>query len=207
LPVSQDINAVVFARPPAGGGAAPVLPATPPAVARPFAYDPAAMELRGLRAPPAVLIVRAGGLGLNVEPHAGFGVDAGGSAAEAGATFRFGSVKAALQDRLRALGVKDGAAAYGDRGRFYLFAAVRGQAVGLNMQRSGLGFRRDGWSTDVSSALIGDGQVGVGWRKGAVEADLGYVRRGVQLRNAPLGVSDSYAADMAALSLTFRPHW
>jgi len=112
-----------------------------------------------------------------------------------------------LQGKLRALGVTDGAAKYGDQGRFYLFAAVRGQAVGMNLVRGVGGLRRDGWSSDAASALVGDGQAGIGWRKGGMEADLGYVHRGVHIRNAPHGMSDSYADDMAAVSLTFRPHW
>jgi len=112
-----------------------------------------------------------------------------------------------MQGRLKALGVKDGTETYGGKGRVYLFAAVRGEAVGMNLVAgpSG-GLRRDGWSSDTASALVGDGQVGVGWRKGRVEADLGYVHRGVHIKDAPRGASDSYASDIAAVSLTFRPH-
>lgn len=117
------------------------------------------------------------------------------------------TVGAFLQGKLRDLGVKDGAAVYGDRSRFYLFAAVRGQAVGMNLVSGAGGLHRDGWSSDASSALVGDGQVGIGWRKGGLEADIGYVRRGVHIRNAPRGASDSYADDMAAVSLTFHPRW
>jgi hypothetical protein len=117
------------------------------------------------------------------------------------------TVGAFLQGKLRELGVKDGATEFGGEGRFYLFAAVRGQAVGLNLQPQGGALRRMGWSTDATSALVGDGQVGVGWRKGGMEAAIGYVHRGVHIRNAPVGVSDSYADDMAAVSFTFHPHW
>jgi len=101
------------------------------------------------------------------------------------------TVGAFLQGKLRDLGVKDGAAQYGAQGRFYLFAAVHGQAVGLNLQTQGGGLHRTGWSTDQTSALVGDG----------------YVHRGVHLRNVPVGVSDSWADDMGALSFTFRPRW
>lgn len=117
------------------------------------------------------------------------------------------TVGAFLQGKLRDLGVKDGAAAYGGRSRFYLFAAVHGQAVGMNLVSGSGGLHRDGWSSDASSALVGDGQVGFGWRKGGMEADLGYVHRGVHIRNAPRGAADSYADDMAAVSFTFRPNW
>jgi hypothetical protein len=171
-------------------------------------YDPNAVAVSYSRGWPGALVVRAGGMGVNVSPHAGFGMDSGGGrSAEAGAMVKFSSIDAALQDKLEAMGVKDGATSYGNQGRWYLFAAVRGQAVGLNMQESEGALRRAGWSTDVSSALVGDGQVGVGWRKGGIEASFGYVHRGVHLQNAPIGASDSYADDMAALAFTYHPHW
>jgi hypothetical protein len=111
-----------------------------------------------------------------------------------------------LQGKLRAMGVKDGATKYGREGRFYLFAAVHGQAMGLNLQSEGGSLHRTGWSTDQTSALVGDGQVGLGWRKSDMEAALGYVHRGVHLKNVPIGMSDSYADDMAALSFTLHMH-
>jgi hypothetical protein len=130
-----------------------------------------------------------------------------GSGLRLGSEVKVSTVGAFVQRQLEAMGVKDGAAAYGDQSRFYLFAAVHGQAVGMNLVSGSGGLHRDGWSSDTSSALVGDGQVGLGWRKGAVEADLGYVHRGVHIRNAPRGASDSYADDMAALSFTLRPNW
>ncbi|MGZ6003119.1 MAG: hypothetical protein ACXWK1_14545 [Caulobacteraceae bacterium] len=160
-------------------------------------------------APPwsPALVLEAGEASVSLSPHAALRSDALGRSAEAGVTARIGSLGGVVQSRLRALGVKDGAAAYGDQGRFYLFAAVRGQAVGMNLVAGADGMHRDGWSQDAASALIGDGQVGLGWRKGGMEADLGYVHRGVHIRNAPRGVSDSYADDMAAVSFTLRPNW
>ncbi len=169
-------------------------------------YDPSAVDVAFVRGWPSAMIVQAGGIGVDVTPHAGFGFGSGGgSSAEAGAMVKIGSVQGALQDRLSAMGVKNGADTYGNQGRIYLFAAVRGQAVGLNMQETGGALQRAGWSTDQTSALIGDGQVGVGWRKGGMEATIGYVHRGIHVKNAPLGATDSYADDMAALSLT--KHW
>jgi hypothetical protein len=106
-----------------------------------------------------------------------------------------------IRQRLEAMGVKDGDAKFGKQGRVYLFAAVRGQAVGLNLK----GLQRAGWSTDYSSALIGDGQIGIGWRKGGFEADLGYVRHTTRFAHVPLGVSDSFTDDMAAVSIAFHP--
>lgn len=173
------------------------------------AYQPGAVDMSFTRAWPDAMLVRAGDFGLNVSPHAGVGLDsAGANRAEAGAMVRLSSLRTAVQDRLTAMGVKKGSI-YGDQGRWYLFAAVRGQSVGLNMMSSatGGGFHQAGWSTDASSALVGDGQVGVGWRKGGMEASLGYVHRGVKVRNAPYGASDSFSESLAAMSLTFRPSW
>jgi hypothetical protein len=172
------------------------------------AYDQGPVNITFTRGWPDAMLVRGAGLGLSVTPHAGVGVDStGGNNAEAGAMFKITSVKGAIQDKLNAMGVKNGST-YGDQGRFYLFAAVKGQAVGLNMMSNGSGaLRQAGWSTDASSALVGDGQVGVGWRKGGMETTIGYVHRGVHVQNAPYGVSDSFSEDLAAMSLTFHPHW
>lgn len=108
-----------------------------------------------------------------------------------------------IRQRLEAMGFKDGDKAFHGESRIYLFAAVHGQALGMNLQ----GLQRAGWSTDSSSVMVGDGQVGVGWRKGGFEADLGYVHRSIHFDHTPVGVSDSYADDMAAVSFSFHPHW
>jgi hypothetical protein len=125
-----------------------------------------------------------------------------GHAVGAGATVTLWS-PGGIRQRLEAMGVKDGGKAFAGQGRVYLFAAVRGQALGLNLK----GLQRAGWSTDYSSALIGDGQIGVGWRKGGFEADLGYVRRSTHFAHSFVGMSDSYTDDMAALSFAFHPGW
>ena len=108
-----------------------------------------------------------------------------------------------IRQRLEAMGVKDGDKVFRGESRVYVFAAVHGQAVGMNLQ----GLQRAGWSTDTSSAMVGDGQVGVGWRKGGFEADLGYVHRSIHFAHTPIGVSDSYADDIAAVSFSFHPNW
>jgi hypothetical protein len=116
------------------------------------------------------------------------------------------TVGAFLQGKLRDMGVEDGKAEFGGEGRFYLFGAVHGQAVGYNLQTQG-GMHRAGWSTDETSALVGDGQFGLGWRKGGMEAALGYVHRSVQLKNVPTGMPGAHADDMGAISFTFHPQW
>jgi hypothetical protein len=155
---------------------------------------------------PSAVMLRAGQFGMDVSPHAGFGVSNDGNSAEAGAMVRFTSLKDAIANRLQAMGVKNGSA-YGDKGRWYLFAAVQGKAVGLNMQQDAAGLHRAGWSTDSSSALIGDGQIGVGWRKGSMEASFGYVHREIKVQNAPTGASDGLSDSLAAFSISFRPGW
>jgi hypothetical protein len=178
-----------------------------PLVGPNVAYDPHAVDVTYVRGWPSALSLRTASLGVDVTPHAGFGVGSGGGrSAEAGAVIKVSAIGDALRDRLEAMGVKNGSA-YGDQGRLYLFAAVNGRAVGMNMQETDGALRRTGWSTDVSSALVGDGQIGVGWRKGGMEASVGYVHRGVHLQNGPIGASDSYADDMAAVAFTYHPHW
>jgi hypothetical protein len=170
-------------------------------------YDPNAVAMSFTRGWPSAMMMTAGDLGFSVTPHAGFGMDTDGARrTEAGAMVRLSSVQTAVEDRLSAMGVKNGST-YGDRGRWYVFAAVKGQSVGLNMMGAGGGLHQAGWSTDASSALVGDGQFGVGWRKGGMEASLGYVHRDIKLINAPYGASDSYQDSLAALSLTFHPGW
>jgi hypothetical protein len=59
-------------------------------------------------------------------------------------------------------------------GRWFLFAAAGGQAVGLNMQPAAGGSR---WSSGSASTMINDGQAGFGWRRGSAQAAFGYVHR------------------------------
>jgi hypothetical protein len=63
------------------------------------------------------------------------------------------------------------------KGRWFLFAAGNNQAFGMNLARDRDGeLRRAGWSAEKIAA-VGDGQVGVGWRKGSLQASLGMVER------------------------------
>jgi len=132
----------------------------------------------------------------------GFG-GAGGSA-EAGATVRFGKK---MGDRVvNSLGVRDGRA-FGDRGRWYVFAAASGQAVGLNMLRSQDGdWSRAGFTSDNSSKLIGDGQAGVAWRRGPMQASFGYVHRKIRAKDQIMGMA-TQKDEMVALSFSLKPHW
>lgn len=142
---------------------------------------------------------------LDVAPHAGVGVDSyGAGSAEAGASVHLSKADLAAK-RLEQLGVKDGSRAFGDKGRWYLFAAASGRAVGLNMLHGDSGWNRAGWSTDPTSRLVGDTQIGVGWRKGPMQTSFGFVHREVKGDHLMYGV-DPHSDSMVAFSFSIRPH-
>ena len=78
------------------------------------------------------------------------------------------------------------------RGRWFLFAAAGGQAVGLNMQPTTGGSR---WSSGSASTMINDGQAGFGWRRGGTQAAFGYVHREISAHEF-----DPYSVRMRNLS-------
>jgi hypothetical protein len=146
----------------------------------------------------------AGAYDVHLAPHAGVGMSNAGGQAEAGAMLTVGQKRDDIvQDRLSDMGVSDGAA-FGDQGRWYLFAAASGRAVGMNMLRKDNGWDRAGWSTDPSSALIGDAQVGVGWRKGVVQTSFGYVHREVKGEHMVFG-QKTKEDSLLAFSLSIKP--
>ena len=170
----------------------------------PFQAD--AYDVSLIRAWPGALRYDAAAFNLDVSPHAGFGMTSDGSSAEAGATLRLSQrVSNATAERLRDLGVRDGAT-FGGQGRWYLFAAASGRAVGLNMLRNDLsnGWDRAGWTTDPTSSLVGDAQLGVGWRKGDLQTSLGYVHREMKGAHMLWG-QDTRQDSMVAFSLSIRP--
>ena len=147
----------------------------------------------------------AGRYDVELTPHTGVGVANSGGQAEAGATLTLGQKRdAAVENQLKDLGVRDGSA-YGDQGRWYLFAAASGRAVGLNILRNEKsGWDRDGWSTDPSSALIGDAHVGIAWRKGAMQTSLGYIHREVKGEHMVYG-QDTKEDSVVAFSFSIKP--
>ncbi|WP_310541423.1 lipid A-modifier LpxR family protein [Phenylobacterium sp.] len=141
---------------------------------------------------------------VSVTPHAGLGMSSAGGSAEAGAMLTLGQKASdGLKSRLGAMGVRDGAA-FGNEGRWYLFAAASGRAVGLNMQRNNGDWNGAGWSTDPSSALIGDAQLGVGWRKGSMQTSFGYIHREVKGQHMVWG-QETKDDSMVAFSLSIKP--
>jgi hypothetical protein len=174
-----------------------------------LAADTQDIDVRYTRGWPAALTLSAGGYGVEVSPHAGFGLSSTGGSAEAGATVHFG---AGAADKIaHGLGLHTvDPKSFAGKGRWYLFAAASGQTMGLNVTGNGQGgLQRSGWSSETSAAMISDAQAGLGWRKGAMLASVGYVHREIKGMNDPqfgpnnqTKLSDS----MVAFSLSFRPH-
>lgn len=161
------------------------------------------MEMDYSRAWPGAVSSAAGSYLIEMTPEARFGYGAAGGSIGGGATVTVMSPKndAKVVERLAKMGVGDGAS-YGNQGRWYLFAAASGRAVGFNMVPGA----NNGWSTDPT-ALVADGQIGVGWRKGDIQTSIGYMMRDVD-------VDDRYAHQVAdvpgsdqviGLSFSYRP--
>ncbi len=162
--------------------------------------DTGAYAVTYTRGWPNLWAVEAGELDLDLTPHAGVGISNAGGEAEAGAVVR---LRKKAEGWANSLGVRDGAR-FGDQGRWYLFAAASGRAVGLNVQRSNGGWGNRGLSTDTSSALINDLQAGVGWRKGSVQASLAWMRRKVKAAHTLMGW-DHRDDSMVAVTVSVKP--
>ncbi len=171
------------------------------------AYEYRDVDVTVTRGWPSAVSLAGRKFALDVTPHAGLGYGAAGGSAEAGATLRVGR-KTNVGDRVtNALGVQDGAT-FGDRGRWYIFAAASGRAVGLNMLRGQNGdWSRAGLTQDTASKLIGDSQAGVAWRKGPMQASLGYIHRAIKARGDGIMGLASQKDDVVALSFSLKPQW
>ena len=167
-------------------------------------FQPQAYEISVIRDWPGALSYGARGFDVDLSPRAGVGMTNLGASAEAGAELRVSKRGDAAADRLRAMGVKDGAR-FGDQGRWYLFAAASGRAVGLNMLKNDNGWDRAGWTTDSASSLVGDAQLGVGWRRGDLQTSLGYVHREMKGAHMIFG-QDTREDSMVAFSLSIKPN-
>ena len=170
--------------------------------------DAQAFDVRYVHGWPSALAWSAGGYALDVSPHAALGVSNTGGTAEAGAMLRIGSDLGHSVARKLGLHEVD-PSIYADKGRWYLFAAASGQAVGLNMTPGAPGMPKGAWSSESTSALISDAQAGVGWRKGDMQASFGYVHREIKGQTyeisgpgGPAKISDS----MVAFSLSIHPN-
>jgi hypothetical protein len=188
-------------------GGALVTPLGLPAAHRDAQFQAQAYDIALTRDWPGAVSFVGKTFGFDVSPHAGFGMTSQGGSAEAGATVQLSkrqSLSETASERLKALGLRDGAR-FGDRGRWYLYAAASGRAVGLNMLRSdnGAGWDRS-WSQDAASTIVGDAQVGLGWRKGPVQTSFGYMHRETKTPHMLWGV-ESKADDLVAFTFAIKP--
>jgi hypothetical protein len=161
-------------------------------------------ELRLTRDWPGAMSFESDRYGLDFTPHAGFGVSSAGGSAEAGAAITLSrkSADERVAAGLSALGLRDGAR-LGAGGRWYVFAAASGRAMGLNMQKDGRSWDR-AWSQDAASTLVGDAQVGVGWKKGPMQTSFGYIHREVKGDHMLWG-QETKDDSMVAFSLAIKP--
>lgn len=164
-----------------------------------------AFDVTLIRSWPKALSFDKGPVGIDLSPQLGVGVSTLGTQAQAGAMIRIGRTarEQAAVEALSDMGVKDGTK-FGDVGRWYLFAAASGRAVGMNMLRDSGGWDRAGWSTDPTGALIGDAQVGVGWRKGDITSSFGVTYREVRGNHMIFG-QQTRDDTVAGVSFTIRP--
>jgi hypothetical protein len=141
----------------------------------------------------------ASGLDVTLTPHVGVGVGSRGGSTEAGATLRIGRDLERL--------VPDGGEAFGERPRWYLYAAGSGRAVGYNFARTRDGdFARSGVSHD-SGNFLGDASLGVAMRRGPVQSSFALVYREIEtegLRGGH-GVDTDVSEGLIAFQLSIKP--
>ena len=139
------------------------------------------------------------GLEVSLTPHAGIGVGDRGGTAEAGATLRISRA-----DRI----LPEGSAAFGERARWYIYAAGSGTAVGYNFARTRDGeYQRSGYSRD-SGSFLGDASIGVAMRKGDMQGSFGLVYREIEAEGMTgHGIDNDVSEGLVAFQLSIKPEW
>lgn len=158
-------------------------------------------DLTYTRGWPTAIARTESGLEVSLTPHAGIGLGSRGGSAEAGATLKIGNDLERM--------VPDGLEAFGDRPRWYVYAAGSGRAVGYNFARTRDGdFARSGVSHD-SGAFIGDASLGVAMRQGPIHGSVGLVYREVEVEGLRVGqgIDDDVDEGMLAFQLSIKPEW
>ncbi len=171
----------------------------PPGPLDPAAYEPEHYDLTYTRGWTETLAQTTSGLDITLSPHVGVGLGSRGGTTEAGATLRIGPDL----DRL----VPEGEEAFGERPRWYLYAAGSGRAVGYNWARNRDGeFARSGVSHD-SGVFMGDASLGVAMRRGPVQSSIGLIYRelGVDGLRAGHGVDTDVSEGVLAFQLSIKP--
>jgi hypothetical protein len=168
-------------------------------------FDPHAYDVTLIHSWPRALSVDTRAFEFAVSPHAGVGFGKAGTSAQAGARLELSPHprQDRAVERLRDLGVGEGAH-FGSEGRWYLFAAADGRAVGLNMLHDERGWDRAGWTTDATGALVGDAQIGVGWRKGDAQSSFGVIHREVRGNHMVFG-QQTRQDTVAAFTFSIKP--
>lgn len=171
----------------------------PPGPLDPAGYDAEHYDLTYTRGWTETLGQTESGLDVTLTPHLGVGVGSRGQVTEAGATLRIGRDL----DKL----VPEGEEAFGERARWYVYAAGSGRAVGYNWARNRDGdFARSGVSHD-SGAFLGDASLGVALRRGAVHSSIGLVYREIEAEgvHAGHGVDTDVSEGLIAFQLSIKP--
>ncbi|MDI1327715.1 MAG: DUF2219 family protein [Brevundimonas sp.] len=171
----------------------------PPGPLDPATFDAEHYDLTYTRGWTERLGQTASGLDVTLTPHVGVGVGSRGGTTEAGATLRIGRGIEKL--------VPDGGDAFGERPRWYLYAAGSGRAVGYNFARNRDGdFARSGVSQD-SGNFLGDASLGVAMRRGPVHSSLSVVYREIETEGlrAGHGVDTDVSEGLIAFQLSIKP--
>ncbi|MBN8528975.1 MAG: DUF2219 family protein [Caulobacterales bacterium] len=159
--------------------------------------DPERYDVRFVRGWPVATAYTDNGLEVSLTPHAGVAVGSDGGSAEAGATVRIGSAE-----------VRDGQA-FGERARWYVYAAGSGRAVGYNFARTRDGdFARSGYSHD-SGSFLGDASLGVAYRRGDLQGSFGLVYREIEAEGlrSGRGLDNDVTEGLVAFQLSIKPQW
>jgi hypothetical protein len=130
---------------------------------------------------------------LNLSPVTGTSRQAGGVAPLNRAAFK--------SQIATALGVRDGAH-FKDRSRVYLFGAVSGRGVGMNLMHDEDGAWRNGGLSTDKGGFIGQRQAGLAFRRGQTQAAISYVQE--KTRAQILGIT-AIKDHRAMLNITFTP--
>lgn len=141
----------------------------------------------------------ASGLDVTLTPHVGVGAGSRGASTEAGATLRIGP----HLDQLAPRGDKT----FGQRTRWYVYAAGSGRSVGYNWARTRDGdYARSGVSRD-SGTFLGDASIGVALRRGAMQTSLGLVYREIEAKGlrAGNGIDTDVTEGVIAFQLSIKP--
>ena len=171
----------------------------PPGPLDPAAYDAEHYDLTFTRGWTGTLARMASGLDITLSPHLGVGVGSRGSTTEAGATLRIGPDLDQLMPA--------GEATFGQRPRWYLYAAGSGRAVGYNWARTRDGeFAGSGVSHDAG-VFIGDASLGLAMRRGPVQSSFGLIYRELGPEGVRIGegVDSDVSEGVIAFQLSIKP--